>query len=53
MATVGLTVQLVQKSLNLETCDNNCNNRGICYKGKCHCMVGYDGVACDKNVKSK
>uniref|UniRef100_A0A0K0F9G7 Teneurin-3 (inferred by orthology to a human protein) n=2 Tax=Strongyloides venezuelensis TaxID=75913 RepID=A0A0K0F9G7_STRVS len=34
-----------------KTCENNCNNHGICKEGKCYCENGYFSNDCSKNIR--
>ena len=34
------------RKFNDDSCPNNCNNRGNCNDGTCHCFTGYSGATC-------
>jgi hypothetical protein len=34
------------RKFNDDSCPSNCNNRGNCNDGTCHCFTGYSGATC-------
>jgi len=34
------------RKFNDDSCPSNCNNRGNCHDGTCHCFTGYSGATC-------
>jgi hypothetical protein len=35
--------------VDLTSCPNNCNGRGTCRQGFCHCLKGYFGRDCSRS----
>jgi hypothetical protein len=41
---------LCKKIENALQCTLDCNNRGLCHKGRCFCTEGFSGSSCEINL---